>query len=328
VLAAMVRLVFNVRVRSITEGVYMAEEKKEVAVAEAAGKLTFQQRGIDLPNEVTLTTADIKKYLAPKASDTDLYLFVQIARSQGLNPFAREIYFIPYGDKSSIVVGYEVYLKRVLASGLCEGFKVEMRNEGEANEQAVYIGYRKGWKEPFEWAVKTSTYNKKQGVWNVNPIHMIKKIAVSQGMRWQFADAIAGIPYTPEEVQVYGEEVAASFTTTDDKPVKETGSISLEDLKPGEPEVPHTEIRDVPGLVEKLKADLECEDVEPETAVPWDKIKKIPLANLTEQNVLDVVNMLNYPLTGADPKGIRKMLPKYLKAAIEKLEAWEKEGAK
>jgi hypothetical protein len=99
-------------------------------------------------------------------------------------------------------------------------------------------------------------------------------------------------------------------------------------VPPPEPVIPHTEIRDMPGLIDKLKADLECEDVEPEIAVPWDQIKKIPLANLTEQNVLDVVNMLNYPLTGADPKGIRKMLPKYLKAAIEKLEAWDKEGAK
>jgi hypothetical protein len=103
----------------------------------------------------------------------------------------------------------------------------------------------------------------------------------------------------------------------------ETGAINLADLKPAKAEVePPTPI------VEKLKEEFDAEVVEPETAVPWDQIKKIPLAQLTEQNVLDVVNMLNYPLTGADPKGIRKMLPKYLKAAIEKLEAWEKEGAK
>ena len=54
----------------------------------------------------------------------------------------------------------------------------------------------------------------------------------------------------------------------------------------------------------------------------------IPASKLTEQNVLDVVNMLNYPLTGDDPKRIRPLIPKYLKAAIEKLQAWEREGAK
>ena len=42
----------------------------------------------------------------------------------------------------------------------------------------------------------------------------------------------------------------------------------------------------------------------------------------------DVVNLLNYPLTGDDPKRIRPLIPKYLKAAIEKLQAWEKEQTK
>ena len=313
----------------------MAEGKKELAVSEAAGKLTFQQRGIDLPQNVTLTTADIKKYIAPKASDQELYMFVQIARSQGLNPFAREIYFIPYGDKSSIVVGYEVYLKRVFASGLCEGFKVEIRNEGTPEEQAVYIGYRKGWKEPFEWAVKTSVYNKKQGVWNVNPAHMIKKVAVSQGMRWQFADAIAGIPYTPEEVQVYGAEVAAEFTTGDDTPQKETGSISIEDLTPAPeatPEVPHKEIRDVPGLVEKLKADLQGEDIPVDNRELVNQLKALYGKGLVLRDDLSAaINLCDYDAM-KDPANIRDCIKSNKatdwKLGIVRLIAWLEGSAK
>jgi phage recombination protein Bet len=298
----------------------MADEKKD-------GLVFIGNKG-ELPARVEITMQDVKKFIAPTATDQELYMFVQIARSQNLNPFKREIYFIGYGDRHSIVVGYEVYLKRAMASGLCEGFKVEVIDGGKDTERAKVTIHRKGWKEPFEWEASRSVWDKKQSSWKVMPEHMLKKVALSQAFRLCFPDAIDGMPYTGEEIEAGGVEVQAEFTTTDEKPTVQTGSISIDDLTPGEPVIPHTEIRDIPGLVEKLKADLECEDVEPETVVPWDQIKKIPASQLTEQNVLDVVNMLNYPLTGADPKGIRKMLPKYLKAAIEKLEAWEREGAK
>ena len=42
-------------------------------------------------------------------------------------------------------------------------------------------------------------------------------------------------------------------------------------LTAGEPVIPHVEIRDMPGLVEKLRADLQAEDVEPKTVVPWEQ---------------------------------------------------------
>jgi phage recombination protein Bet len=293
----------------------MADEKKD-------GLVFIGNKG-ELPARVEITMQDVKKFIAPTATDQELYMFVQIARSQNLNPFKREIYFIGYGDRHSIVVGYEVYLKRAMASGLCEGFKVEVIDGGKDTERAKVTIHRKGWKEPFEWEASRSVWDKKQSSWKVMPEHMLKKVALSQAFRLCFPDAIDGMPYTGEEIEAGGVEVQAEFTASDDKPAKETGSISLDDLTKGEvPVEPPTPI------VEKLKEEFDAEVVEPETAVPWDQIKKIPLAQLTEQNVLDVVNMLNYPLTGADPKGIRKMLPKYLKAAIEKLEAWEKEGAK
>jgi phage recombination protein Bet len=308
----------------------MAEEKKDVAVAkrEVPG-ITFTGKDGELSANVEVAIADVKKYLCPKASDSELYMFVNIARSQGLNPFKREIYFVPFNDKQtgetkhSIVVGYEVYLKRALASGQCEGFKVEYLDAGLDTERAKVTINRKGWTMPFEWEAERRVWDKKRSSWNFMPQHLTKKTALSQGFRLCFADYIDGMPYTHEEIEAGGVEVQAEFTASDDKPAKETGSISLDDLTKGEvPVEPPTPI------VEKLKEEFDAEGVEPEIAVPWDQIKKIPLANLTEQNVLDVVNMLNYPLTGADPKGIRKMLPKYLKAAIEKLEAWEKEGAK
>lgn len=301
------------------------EEKKETS-----GLVFIGQKGAELANRVEVTVADIKKFIAPKASDQELYMFVQIARSQGLNPFAREIHFVAFKDKQtgelhhSIVVGYEVYLKRVLASGLCEGFKIEMRNEGTDKEEAVYTGYRKGWKEPFEWAVKTSVYHKHQSIWNVNPRHMIQKIAVSQGMRLQFADAIGGMPYTNEEIVAGGQEVQAEFSAVDDNPKTETGSISLEDLTPAESPAPET----ASSVPEEGTPQLELGS-EPETGIPWKKIFDLPASKLTEGNVEGVLGMMDYPED--DPKKIKPLLKSgHFKLALARLQAWEKEkgGAK
>lgn len=313
----------------------MAEEKKDVAVAkrETAPGITFKGKDGELSANVEVAIADVKKYLCPKASDAELYMFVNIARSQGLNPFNREIHFVPFKDRHSIVVGYEVYLKRMEASGLCEGWKVEVRQAGEENEEYVFITWRKGWREPFEWPIKTNRFVKKYAgsPWETMPEHMKRKTAISQGIRMAYADVISGLPYSHEETVSMGAEVLDAEMEVPQAEEAAKGEISLDDLEAGKPEAdppaPVDPIRDMPGLVDKLKKDLECEDVEPETCVPWDQLKKIPADKMTEQNVLDVVNMLSYPLAGEDPKGIRKLMPKYLKAAMEKLQAWEKEAA-
>ena len=103
------------------------------------------------------------------------------------------------------------------------------------------------------------------------------------------------------------------------KQEKETGSISLEDLTPAPIEKLYRDLNgeDVPGTPDS-------EDAAPETAVPWGQLAKIPADKMTEQNVLDVCNMLNYPLTGDDPQGISKLTKsKHFKFALEKLEKWE-----
>jgi len=286
-------------------------------------------KGGELANRIEVTIADVKKFLAPKASDQELYMFVQIARSQGLNPFKREIYFVPFRDKQSgelrhsIVVGYEVYLKRALASGLCEGFKTEFLDRGTDEERARVTIYRKGWKEPFIWEVKRSVVDKKQSIWNVLPEHMTIKTALSQGFRLVFADAIDGLPYTGEEIEAGGLEVQAEFTAQDETPKKETGSISLDDLKPSE------EKKGMTGdeLVQKLQ---DAEPVEREAgddSIDWHKYLDMPAERYSPDEITGLCNLLDYPLAGNDPVGIKALIngkTKYYKLAVERLQKWTK----
>ncbi len=58
-------------------------------------------------HEVELKLEDVKKYIAPNATDKELSRYKEIAKSYGLNPWKREIDFIKYGNShGQAVVGY------------------------------------------------------------------------------------------------------------------------------------------------------------------------------------------------------------------------------
>lgn len=149
--------------------------------------------------EVVLSTEDIKKYIAPKATDQELFMFVGICKSYGLNPFKREIHFVKYGDtKANIVVGYEIYLKRAERTGKLDGWKCWIEKNGD--EKAVIEIKRKDWTEPFHWEVSRKEFDKQQSTWKAMPEFMLKKVAMAQGFRLAFPEDLGGLPYIPEEI--------------------------------------------------------------------------------------------------------------------------------
>lgn len=154
-----------------------------------------------------LTKETIKNYLCKEATDQELILGLQIAKTYGLNPIKREIYFIKYGNNPMMVVtGYEVYLKRAEASGQYDG--MELTSEGnikDGNLKALIKVYRKDWNRPLVHEVYYTEYvqNKTDGTpnkfWKEKPVTMIKKVAVSQGFRMAFPEQLQGLPYTADE---------------------------------------------------------------------------------------------------------------------------------
>src|SRR3990167_6002306 len=158
----------------------------------------------DLP-AVKITREDIRKHFCALATDQEVAMGLAIVKSLNLNPFLREVHFVKYDVKSkmSIIVGYEVYIKRAERPGKLYGWSAGI-NTAE-NYSWVKI-WRKDWKEPFEWQVNLGEFNKKQSTWNQIPSFMGRKVAIAQGFRLCFPDELGGMPYTQEEHDVYDIE--------------------------------------------------------------------------------------------------------------------------
>lgn len=132
---------------------------------------------------------------------------LQVAKINNLNPWKREVYFIPYdvrdksgkvvGRKLEIVTSYTVYISRAAASGLLNGFRVEVDPKGDYAKVQIW---RKDWDHPFEWIVFKSEVYRDTRTWKDMPKFMLRKVAISQGFRLAFPEVIAGLPYTREEL--------------------------------------------------------------------------------------------------------------------------------
>jgi phage recombination protein Bet len=160
----------------------------------------------------SLTIQEVGKLWAPGVSPKEFELFIGICKAYNLNPFKREIHIIKYAEAfpASIVVGYEVYIKRAERSGDLDGWSI--KTEGEIpNLKAVLTIHRKSWKLPFTHEVYYSEIvgKKKDGtitaIWIKQPKFMSKKCCIGQGFRLAFPDELGGMPFLEEEAQSIDE---------------------------------------------------------------------------------------------------------------------------
>lgn len=152
-------------------------------------------------NAPELSIEEVKKNIAPGATDKELFYFMNIAKTYGLNPFKREIYFVKFdGSPGQTMVGYEVYLKRAEKTGKLDGWDVRIEDMGQLSERAIITIYRKDRTKPFVWEVNRSEFDQHHALWKSKPQFMLRKVAISQGFRLAFPDELGGIPYTSEEI--------------------------------------------------------------------------------------------------------------------------------
>jgi len=192
----------------------------------------------------------IKKYVCPKATDQEAYMFMQLCQAQGLNPFLREAYLIKYGDEAAtIITGKETFTKRADALPQYDGFKagiivVDNSKQCQYREGSflapgeTLLGgwaevFRKDRSHSFRNEVSITEYErrKKDGSlmsnWKNMPATMIRKVPLVQSLREAFPDEFGGM-YSPEEMPIdtsalptYTEGKAPIITVQDAKePVK------------------------------------------------------------------------------------------------------------
>lgn len=181
----------------------------------------------------TVSIEDVKKFIAPNATDKELFMFMGIARSYGLNPLKREIHFVKYGSNpASIITGYEIYLKRAERTGKLDGWKCWIEKD-QIGEKAIIEIKRKDQSSPFRWEVYRNEFDKQQSTWKTMPTFMLKKVAIAQGFRLAFPDDLGGMPYIPEEMPQDKGGGASETLPTSNVDVVEA---SVEDVKDFEPE--------------------------------------------------------------------------------------------
>lgn len=188
-----------------------------------------------LENPRSLTSTIVRKYLDPKgtATDEELAYFIAQARTQNLNPFTKEIYFIKYGNQpAQVVVALKAFQKKADAhpayDGMESGIIYEKDGEIQRSEGAFLpkgadilggwaIVYRKDRSHPTKIEVTFSEYDnskiRKEGVmnqygkpnkpntWDDKPSVMIRKVAIVTALREAFPNELGG-NYEIDELRV------------------------------------------------------------------------------------------------------------------------------
>ena len=182
---------------------------------------------VEMKNQVSLGFDSsqvelIKNTVAIGATDNELEMFMYLATQYNLDPFKKEIWFMKYGGKTTIMTSRDGYLKYAQLNPEFEGLMSFVVREGDvfeidASEYKVVhkFGTKRGpilgaWsrcdrkgKKPFIAYVEFDEYNKKQNVWNSYPSAMIQKVAEVFVLKRAFG--INGL-VTKEEID--GGEVA------------------------------------------------------------------------------------------------------------------------
>lgn len=189
--------------------------KKKAIVKKTDTAIEEKQKAEDLAKIIDDFLIGTKT--AEKLKPAQIALCKQTALSFGLNPLKREIHFIPREVKrknpqtgywegtgeyeATIVIGYEVYLKRAESTGRLNGWGVTFAKEG-TDTKAILTVYKKGWDQPFTHEVYQSEASQDTPIWRKMPKFMLRKVVIGQGFRLAFPEEMGGLPYMPEELGV------------------------------------------------------------------------------------------------------------------------------
>jgi len=165
------------------------------------------------PEIPELTLEIVKKFINPKVTDAEAFMFLSLCKAQQLDPFKKEIYLIKYGTQdASMVTSKDTFAKRAERNPHYRGFRAGLILLNNAKE----IIYREGsfaldgevvfggWCEvlrddrsaPIRNEVSVKEYEGKKAdgtvtkMWAEKPATMIRKVAFCQSHREAFPDEL------------------------------------------------------------------------------------------------------------------------------------------
>ncbi len=188
--------------RDNDKGKTMNEQTKEIQTQE------FTREQIEL----------VKQTVAKGATDNELKLFLHNCKRLGLDPFAKQVHFIKYGNSpGSIVVGLDGFRLVAERTGKHSGTK-----RGAIRDSAgVLVGawcevYRSDWEHPAREEVPFAEYNNPRNPsWQRMPETMIKKVAECAALRMAFPAELSGVYGHEEMDQADKPEKVDAFANPD-----------------------------------------------------------------------------------------------------------------
>ena len=129
--------------------------------------------------------------------------FLAIAQTFNLNPWKREVYAVAYGKgdgrKLSIIVGYEVYLRRAEEFPQYDGYETSFIGTGSDMCCTCKV-FRKDRNHATGATVFLREYSQGNSMWNTKPRVMLEKVAIATAMRRAFPSEFNGMPYIADEL--------------------------------------------------------------------------------------------------------------------------------
>ena len=160
---------------------------------------TIQEHDAELMNTLSDNTkvALIRDMFAKGCSDNEFAVFIELAKRYKLDPFARQIWAVKYGNNpAQIFIGRDGLLAIAHRSAVFDGLESGIRTNGNTISAWARV-YRKDMSHPFEDEVFLEEYTTNQNLWKTKPKTMLQKVAEAHVLRKAFS--VSGL-YSPEEV--------------------------------------------------------------------------------------------------------------------------------
>jgi len=210
---------------------------------------TTDQKGIVEYDKAQLDL--VRRTCAPKASDDEFAMFMDIVRRTGLNPLTGEVWCVKYDAKNpqdkqkpaQIFVGKDGYVKRASSfdvyDGYDDGYYDDKGDEFTAPiPSKKIIGawckvYRKDRSKPTQSYVLLSEYDQHQSLWNKKKFWLIKKVAIAQAHRAAFLSDFSG---TYDESEQWKDERIVDTISMEPEQVSSVGIVEPKDTEPEQKE--------------------------------------------------------------------------------------------
>jgi phage recombination protein Bet len=137
----------------------------------------------------------IKQTVCKGATDAQFRMFVEVCRATGLNPFLKEIWYVP---SVGVMAGRDGYLRKANEHPQFDGMETRVeRDEKNIPIKAVCTVWRKDRNHPVIAEAYYNEYRKGGNVWQTYPSAMIAKVAEVLALKRSFT--INGV-VTEEEI--------------------------------------------------------------------------------------------------------------------------------